>query len=233
MSRRAIWCAGMYGSASTWLFNVVRQIHLAAAVRPVSHFFSGAENFAGFDPPGAIDLVKSHEISDEATILQLAARARKIFVTQRDPRDAVASLMRSHKHDFGKALLFVEASARLCAGLAQDQRTMVLHYESGFFDDPAIVQDVAKHLDQPLSAADATRIFNANLRIEVEKHIARMPRMPQIMRDEISGDLLDPQTQWHTHHAGRTGETGSWRQHLSLAQAEEILARMPYLEMMI
>ena len=51
-----------------------------------------------------------------------------------------------------------------------------------------------------------------------------MDRLPGILQDRISGDLLDPQTHWHTHHAGRSGEIGRWRRELTQAQADAVIA---------
>jgi hypothetical protein len=35
--------------------------------------------------------------------------------------------------------------------------------------------------------------------------------LPTAGRDARSGDVVDTNTQWHLHHAGRTGEIGRWR----------------------
>jgi hypothetical protein len=53
-----------------------------------------------------------------------------------------------------------------------------------------------------------------------------MDRLPGILQDRVSGDRLDPQTHWHTHHAGRTGEIGRWRRELSPAQADAVVERL-------
>jgi hypothetical protein len=50
--------------------------------------------------------------------------------------------------------------------------------------------------------------------------------MPGTLRDPRSGDMLDPETQWHRHHAGRAGEVGGWRRILSPAQATTVERRM-------
>jgi hypothetical protein len=223
-----IWCLGMYGSASTWLFNVVRLLHTClGTAEPRVHFFGDAGDFGGFDRPEIVDLVKSHEIADEATILELAKRARKIFITVRDPRDAVTSLLLARSHSFARALHYVEQSAKLCAAMRADRRALLLRYETGFFAAPPTVALIAAHLDMAVAAADAEAIFAANSRAAVEKHIASMAGRPGVLRDEVSGDLLDPQTQWHTHHAGRRGETGRWREVLTPEQIREIESRIP------
>ena len=46
------------------------------------------------------------------------------------------------------------------------------------------------------------------------------------MVNRETGDLLDPATQWHSHHANRTGEVGSWRRELTREQVRVIEARL-------
>ncbi len=227
MKSRVIWCLGMYASASTWLFNVTRQLHENAGAGPVkTDFFSGKGNFAGFDQAGQTVIVKSHEIKDDATVLEMSRRADRILVTMRDPRDAVTSLMLYHAYDFDRALPLVEQAARLCMGFARDKRALLLHYESGFSGQAATLPRVAAHLKYPLTDVAAQRIFDANRREEVEKYIAKMPRMQGVLQDRVSGDRLDPRTHWHTHHAGRDGEMGRWRHMLSDVQAVAVVAKL-------
>src|SRR5580704_961367 len=84
------WCLGMYGSASTWTFNVMQK--LAAALVPerpvVSHFVN--ESLADLDPSAGTLVVKSHATPAGE---ELARDARAIIVTIRDPRDSLASIM--------------------------------------------------------------------------------------------------------------------------------------------
>jgi len=226
MTLPVVWCLGMYGSASTWLFNVVRMIlEDQTGAPPRVDFVSGEAPFAG---ASTADLVKSHEIANEAAILALARRAGVIFITVRDPRDAVTSLIQARSHTFARALHYVEQSAKLCACMRADKRARLWRYESRFFDDPATVAQLAAQLGLRLEPALSQKIFAANARAAVEAHIAAMPGRSDILRDNVSGDLLDPQTQWHSHHAGRGGEIGRWRHALSAAQVAEVQTRVPF-----
>ncbi|MDR3506191.1 MAG: hypothetical protein P4L52_08090 [Acidocella sp.] len=229
MTDQTIWCLGMYGSASTWLFNVVRQVQGESdTAQPVSHFFSREESFESFSRGNTVDLVKSHEISDDATIIELASRVRKMFITVRDPRDAVVSLMLARSHTFERALHFVGQSARLCAEFSGDKRAQLFVYETEFFNVVGTVKRVAVHLGFSITNEAMQRIFAATSRPEVEKYIAAMHKQSGILQDKVSGDLLDPKTQWHTHHAGRSGEIGRWRQILTSQQIREVEAQVPY-----
>ncbi len=172
--------------------------------------------------------MKSHEICDEATIVGLASRARGIFITVRDPRDAVVSLMQARSHTFDRALHFVSQSARLCMEFSTDSRARLFGYETEFFNDVQTVKLVASHLGYGITDEAVQHIFAATSRPEVEKHIASMHKKTGVLQDKLSGDLLDPQTQWHTHHAGRSGETGRWRHVLTPQQVLEVEAQVPY-----
>lgn len=228
MTPRVVWCLGMYCSASTWLFNVVRLLHEQEGGQPRVHFFSGKGAFGSFGQEGGADLVKSHEIADEPTILELAKRAGIVFITVRDPRDAVTSLIQARSHNFARAVDFVEQSAKLCAMLRADKRAHLFRYESRFFEAPQTVSHLAMQLGIGIDAETAGTIFAANNRDAVEAYIAAMPGGPGILRDEASGDLLDPKTQWHTHHAGRSGDTGRWRTLLTAEQVTHIETRIPF-----
>ena len=227
MTSRVVWCPGMYGSASTWLLNAVRQICEAAQKDKIQiYFVSNKREFKEFSLPDVVHLVKSHEISDDGTIVELAARADRILMTMRDPRDAVASLMLYHGHAFDKAFALVEQTARLCMGFAKDRRVKLFQYESGFFEDPRTIRNLAEILGYQLPEEIVQRIFKGLQRAEVEKYIAGLPKRPGVLQDRISGDLLDPATQWHTHHAGRSGEIGRWRNKLSDEQVKIIQERL-------
>jgi len=227
MSSSVIWCLGIYASASTWAFNLVREMALAAGpaggVSP--HFCAGAYDTRRLDAPG-LHIVKTHEVSDAATLAGIEARARKILMTVRDPRDAVASMMDYQKHEFAHALAHVEAAVRLCARLAGDPRALVLNYESGFAERPATAAAIAAHLDCALGEAETTRIFEALRRDKVEAYIATLPRIPGVLQERVSGDLLDPRTHWHSHHAGRSGESGRWRRTLTQDQVARITGQL-------
>jgi hypothetical protein len=227
MASQVIWCLGMYGSASTWLLNAVRQIcEFAQQDKIQIYFVSTRREFPEFAQPGVTHLVKSHEISDDGTIVALSGRADKILMTMRDPRDAVTSLMAYHGHDFDKALGLVGQTAHLCMGFAKDRRTQLFQYESGFFEEQQTIHKLAGILGHQLPDEAAQRIFSGLQRGEVEKYIAGLRTQPGVLQDRLSGDLLDPATQWHTHHAGRSGEVGRWQNMLSAAQVKIIEERL-------
>jgi len=227
MKSRFIWCLGMYASASTWLFNAVRQICLASQPSEVTTIFvKDAVDFRAFDQLRTINLVKSHEIEDESTIVELAQRADSILISLRDPRDAVASLMQYHRHDFDRALQLTERASALCHGFAKDRRTTLFHYEAKFFEQVTTIEQLSKRLGYATPKTAAQAIFDQLDRAAVEKYISSLPQQKGVLRAQSTGDFLDPHTHWHTHHAGRSGEIGRWQKVLSETQAKEVERRL-------
>lgn len=229
MTARAVWCLGMYASASTWLFNVVRQILEVSQMESVGvTFVSGKENGNIFGDTRGIGIIKSHEISSDARISEVSKKSRKIFITIRDPRDAVTSLIQSHGYDFDHSLDLIEKSASLCRSFSKDKRAILFRYETGFSVKPSSIMAIAEHLGYKLEESVVQTIFTSLTRAEVEKHIRQLPTMSGILKDNISGDLLDTKTQWHTHHAGRDGKIGKWERFLNATQVDLIERRVSF-----
>ena len=227
MKSRVIWCLGMYASASTWMLNAVREIQVACrpGERVAVQFVRDNIDSNVLAQQTVINIVKSHEIPEAASLLTLAGRADTILMTVRDPRDAVASMMEYQKTEFDKATQLVNESSALCLDFLKDRRTTCFHYESEFFAHRKTLFDLALIMGCTLSDGAAEGCFERLSRPAVERLIKELPRRQDILYDPVSGDFLDPQTQWHTHHAGRSGRVGRWRQTLSEAQARDVLSR--------
>ena len=220
------WCLGIRGSGSTWVFNVVRKVALALAPdRPVlgAYVVRYAELPAPDDQEHLV-LVKSHE-TDEAAAAELSERAQAIWISIRDPRDCVASLVQYHGLAFASALRDVEKDARYCARFATHPRAHMLRYEAGFIDDPATLDRIAAGLGGVLAASDRARLFAVSRRSEIEAFIAQLDQLPTAVRPS-PGNLVDTVTQWHNHHANWTGEIGRWRRTLTQPQAAAVELRL-------
>jgi hypothetical protein len=236
------WCLGMHASASTWTYNVVRQI--ATSLYPTlpvqEHFVLTFEDVARLGQLGCTHVVKTHNIADEDAVAVLSERANAIIITIRDPRDAVTSFMQYHSYGGGQdltvpsetqkvfdwSLSLVEESARLCARFAGDHRSLLLLYETGFPDDVMTLNRIAGRLRGSLAATDRMRIFASGRRAAVEAFIAELPHRRTTLIDKSSGDLMDSVSHWHTFHAGRTGEIGRWRHTLTETQVLEVEQRL-------
>jgi len=212
-----LWCLGMYASGSTWLFNAAMMIGaaIAPASPPVGRYVDSAEGLGFLNVQGGLVVIKTHDV-EAAAIRTLSEQADGILVSIRDPRDTVTSLMIYQRYSLAQALETTERSARACARFATDPRTVLLRYEAGFIDDPATLDQIAIALAGTLSVTDRTRIFADTRREAIETHIAKLPELPTSLHDAASGDVVDTATQWHTHHANRSGEIGRWRHFLTL-----------------
>ena len=225
-----IWCLGMYGSASTWTFNLVQQV--AAAMVPDKPVLA---SFAA-----EADMVPTAEAAADRTVIvkthaapayrALAERATTIVVSIRDPRDAVASLLAHNQPPFDVALHVTEATAGMCGHFSADPRAVALRFEDRFFDDPATLIRVAARFPGTLPGPDAARIWAGLRRDAVESFIARLDEVPtaETVFDQVTGhwDTFDPVTGWHKHHAGRSAEVGRWRRELTAAQALAVEQRL-------
>jgi hypothetical protein len=223
----AYWCAGMYASGSTWAYNVMRGI--AACLypdRPVKgRFVNVLTDLDGLDDAAFVHVVKSHDLAEEVATA-LLRHVGRIVVTIRDPRDAVTSLMLYQRYPFDLALATIAKSGRFVAGVASDPRALLLRYEAGFTDDAATLDRIAAWFGATLPAAARDRLFAQHRRAAIEGVIATLEALPQAQRDARSGDIFDPETQWHRHHAGRSGEVGRWRRMLMPWQATAIEQEM-------
>lgn len=218
------WCLGMYASGSTWLFNVVREIMAATTGTPHGVFVAHDVDLQGLDGTGSTLVVKTHD-SDPPSEAWLSAHAAAIWVTIRDPRDCVTSLMRYHDFTFADALESVAASAHACARHVSDPRAILLRYESGFIDNVVTLDVIATAFHAPMAPRDRARIFRNSRRQAIEAFIARLPELPSAIT--VAEDhRVDLVTQWHDHHANRDGEVGRWRGMLSLDQIRAVEAAL-------
>jgi hypothetical protein len=222
-----VWGLGMCASGSTWLFNVMLKLaeSLAPGLPREGRFVADAVDVGDLRPARRLLVVKSHETDAWAEVL-LAKAAGFIAISIRDPRDVVASMMQYQKRTFEDALDVTVKSAELCARMATAKRALLLRYEAGFIDDPATLDRLAIRLGGVLPAAERSRIFAATRRRKIEKYIARMACKPGMLIHPENGDLLDPATHWHSHHANRTGEVGRWRRALTREQVREVKTRL-------
>jgi hypothetical protein len=222
-----IWCLGLYASGSTWLFNATMKVAASVSgTKPATgRYVTAASDLDFLDDPHVLPIVKSHD-TDEPAAAALAHRAGALLLSIRDPRDCVTSLMLYQRFRFAAALDTVARSVEFCARFAAHPRAILLRYECGFLDKPATLDLIATALGGRLTDADRSRIFAETRRSEIERHIAGLSALPTAQFDSASRDIVDLATQWHSHHANRSGETGRWRHMLSLAEAAAIEHRL-------
>ena len=222
-----IWCLGLYASGSTWVFNAAMKIAaILFPARPIAGLYVTAlAELNHCDGPATLVIAKSHD-AELAAAGELRRRATTVLLSIRDPRDCVTSLMLYQGHSLAAALRVVERSTWQCLDLLEDRRTTLLRYEDGFVDAPATLDRIAGALGGELAPSDRDRIFAETRRQAIERHIAGLATLPTALRDRASGDVVDTATQWHTHHAQRSGEVGRWRHMLTLPEAAAVEDRL-------
>ena len=151
---------GLHGSASTWVFNVVRELiidtlgderTLALAATGIDQIPDEAEL------AGRTLIIKSHHGTAELDNWLLGSRARTIL-SVRDPRDASISMMERFKVSLAFTALWVSNDCiRLLRWMSEEH--VLLRYEDRFFDDPTTVAVLARVLGVQAGAATRDRIF--------------------------------------------------------------------------
>jgi len=216
------WCLGLHSSASTWIFNAARKI--AEVLLPdkpiVAPFVLRSIDLPSFDEGERLIIVKSHE-TDEAAAVELGNRAQAIWISIRDPRDAVASLVTYNRLDFDAALHQIAIDARFCGRFVCHPRARLFRFESQFSDAPETVDQIAAGFHAILPRISRDRIFSELRRSTIEAFICQLEQLPRALRPSPTR-VVDPVTKWHNHHANRTGQIGRWRRELTSLQASAI-----------
>lgn len=216
------WCLGMFASGSTWIVHTLRTTGTL--------LFPGEPHVSRFvETPGGLPagwsssprlIVKTHHLDDTAALLLLRG-AKHIWISIRDPRDSVASLMTYMHVDFQTALANVAKSARQCERVFENEKCTMFRYEERFFDDPSTLDRFAASLSGALSNEARDRLFRQTRRDAIERLIQSVDPN-ETVDDGFSGHRVHVPTQWHTHHVNRTGEIGRWHRELTGDQAEEV-----------
>jgi hypothetical protein len=219
---RLVATVGIHGSASTWVFNVVRELMIAAL---------GADKVLSVYADDVPGLITEHALTGRHVVLKshyggvgweslMWLSHAPILLSVRDPRDAAISL----------AQRFATPLMDAARGIAQDCRRLercadaghpVLRYEDRFFDDPAVPGQIAERLGLATGAdirqaifdrysTDATRAFAANIGDLPPERVLQTPHT-----------TLDQVTQIHRTHIG-DGRIGKWQDLMDPRSAAEM-----------
>lgn len=223
---RLVCTVGLHGSASTYLFNVAREL-LAAALGPdkVLAFFS--ESVADvLRMPG---LTERHAVwklhcGDELWRPFVHLATPRVLVSIRDPRDCVASLMQRFNAGFQPSVRALQHDCALAIHCA-DAGYPVFDYNDGFFQQEDTVARIADYLGLDLPAERLQAIHAAFCTDSVRDHAARLMELPEGRR---GGDgvriLMDKHTQIHRNHV-LDGRAGRWREVFGAAECDFMAAQ--------
>ena len=221
---RVVLTVGVHGSASTGVFNAVREL-LGAACGPdrvAAGFAASAGEVATIERrPDQHLVVKTHGWADLPGFA--AARDATVIVSVRDPRDAVLSVMQRFGDPLDACVGGVGRDCR-CARECADAGHDVLRYEDAFFDDPATLRGVAAALGLVVPDDALDRIF-ADWRTDaVRTRAAAVASLPPGQRRDFGARLtLDAATLVTHTHIG-DGRSGKWREAFDAAMRARLTA---------
>jgi len=209
----------LYGSASTWVFNVLRELSIAqyGADRVLAVFSDSVQQILE-DPraPGRHIVWKLHRPDRSWGVFASLSRA-KIILTLRDPRDATLSMMQRFGTGFAPALGAVLQATQAVAAAAS-KGAPGLRYEDRFFDRPATVAKLAQHLGLTVQPADQARIFDTYATEQVRRFGLALDTLPPDRVKSVgTATSYDEVTQIHRRHIGDQ-RIGKWRDQLDPVQ---------------
>jgi hypothetical protein len=200
--------AGMVGSGSTFLYNVIREIlETDGGLRTLATYSDEwSPGFAGNHHL----VVKSHW--GLRALVPIAERGLLLpIVSVRHPGDAVCSDRERFGFTFDFALHRVALSLKFCGLLRRLPDTLVLRYEDRFTSSPRTAPLIARLLgvraDQPALTVIAQKYGAA----ETRTYAAGLATLPNLMRGaDNPNDVWCPKTQIHRNHIGKM-TSGRWR----------------------
>lgn len=223
---RLVCTVGLHGSASTFLFNVAREL-LEAAL--------GTDEVLAFYSESVPEMLRTKGLVGRHAVWKLHCgdglwRAfahvaiPRVLVSIRDPRDCVASLMQRFGSGFHPS---VDAVARDCALALScaDAEYPVFDYADGFFGREETVARIAAYLGLALPAERLRAIHAAYDTAGTRAQAAGLMALPEERR---GGDgvrmLYDRRTQIHRNHV-LDGRAGRWREVFDEEQGKWMAAR--------
>jgi hypothetical protein len=171
MSPREVVTIGLHGSASTWVFNVVRELlcctlgedHVLAVYAEEVHEIPDAATI------GERHLViKSHHGS--AALDEWIQRVRPTIVLSiRDPRDAAISMAQRFDVPLNVTARWLLKDCQRVMSLAL-QGHRLLRYEDRFFENPIVLTELSAALAAEVSPETRATLFERYLSESVRQH---------------------------------------------------------------
>jgi hypothetical protein len=233
-----ICCSGIMRSASTWSYNVCRELSLRSQIRgsEVTHYGYSNQTDETIREWAAIEkkrgiivrgVMKAHVIAPGTRRLIARGKIANVF-TIRDPRDAMSSMLRfgQEKSEKEKSFLLEYFCYVLKQGLAflEDGHSLVIRYEEMVDDPAAKIRAIARYLGRPIGEQALSAAAQAAGVKRARAIVARLEAEAQPGEDHFDGH-----SQLHVGHLNG-GTIGRWRDELDAdfkARVEEAFA--PYL----
>jgi hypothetical protein len=215
---------GLHSSGSTWMFNLARQICRTQGIDFVSMHRDSEANLQWDVFGSKLIVVRTNNPFPSFQSL-IASSGEPAVITVREPRDAVVSFMQrfptSLARNFDEALAAMVYSAQTMMGMMRLRKLPVFRYEDGFIGRAKTFDQIAALLGTRPSDLDRRAILAGLAPEAVKATISKLESTGAIQGEAV----WDQATQWHTNHVG-DGKIGKFREILSQAQQDQILAQM-------
>ena len=202
---------GLHGSASTWFFNVIREL-VAAAVGEAQVLALYADEVGQVPDEAARGgrhmVIKSHHGS-QGLDAWLAGEQARVFLSVRDPRDACISMAQRFKAPLDRTVRWLANDCNRAIRLASVGHAL-LRYEDRFFDDRAAIEQLACALGLRPAPATIEAIFNRYRTAAVRGFAQRLAELPPARLTTVWTFKMDRVTQILECHIG-DASSGKWR----------------------
>jgi len=227
---RLVATIGLHASASTWVFNVVRELMIASlGDAPVLTLYADE---LGQVPDEAARaglhlVIKSHHGS-AGLDAWLAAEQARIFVSVRDPRDACMSMSQRFNAPLNHSVRWIANDCNRLLRLAR-QGYLLLRYEDRFFEDPSAAERLACALGLHVAPAVIAAIFARYSTEAVRRFAQRLADLPPERLTPVASVMMDRVTQILGPHIG-DARSGKWRGLPGPLQSELTRQFSPFLD---
>jgi hypothetical protein len=220
----------MHASASTWVFNVARELLIAAVgdAQVLTFYADQPAQMPDETARAARHLViKSHHGSAELDAWLAAAPAR-IVLSMRDPRDACISMSQRFKAPLNHTVRWIANDCNRLLRLAPQSHPL-LRYEDRFFDDPTAADRLAHALGLRPAPAVIEAIFSRYRTEAVRSFAQKLGDLPPERLTPVASFMMDRVTQILAPHIG-DARSGKWRDLPVPLQAELTRMFAPFLD---
>jgi hypothetical protein len=207
---RYIATIGLHASASTWVFNVVREL-MGCAV--------GAKRVL------AVYADEPHEITDEGALGRrhlvlkthgspgmdawLESISPAMILSIRDPRDAAISMAQRFRTPLNHTVQWLLRDCkRLVKLTARGHR--LLRYEDRFFENPQTLAQLSAALTPTVDQIAMSAVFERYRVESVRQFAAQLASLPSDRLLVTQSVMMDRVTQIHRAHVGDS-RSGKWR----------------------
>jgi hypothetical protein len=223
---------GLHGSASTWVFNVVRELL-------IDRF--GEDRVMACYADQVAQIPKDEERAERHLVIKshhgsvplddwLSSVGARVILSIRDPRDASISTAQRFEVPLSRATLWIQNDCHRLARVAPNAH-LVLRYEDRFFDDRNTVFQLSRLLGFDVKGDTAAAIFTRYDTEAVRAFAGTLATLPAARLTKVGPFTMDRITQILGPHIG-DARSNKWRELPEERQQSMTLRFKSFLEQM-